>query len=409
MDCGAAGDLLCRVSGWLYELGIDVTQWTPTFRQLGNGLSEFFWRIVELAQAHGEKLFGLAGFSFGVWRWWYYRESVLHKRLQEYLAEQDRRLRQARSDVIEAILRPGPKRQFTDPLFAVGPLRRVLRRRRWNALIGVGTAETQADRSLNRALREVERRLGIAVGALTSLRSQMASAYLLKGAIASARASRARDVATRIDLDDRALIQFRTVLQVHDYERDAQAKEYEAHQLRRLGHLTEAENAYEQLEDLAAWIADDKERKLLLARARRYRAQIAQARAPGGSTNARDLIVEAKNLRSEFAPFRDWESIEQGDLHYVEAFIRSRLHNHHQIEQQQLSLAETSYGNVLLHTPKSRWFFGGGTRRIRATARAGVERVRRARERCNYEVEWLLPGSNNSEQPPSAVGNTGGQ
>ena len=193
MDCGAAGDILCQVSSWLGEIGVDLTQWPPALRQLSVDLSGVFWRIVDLAQIHGEKLFGLAGFSFGVWRWWYYRESVLHKRLQEYLAEQDRRLHQARTYVLEAILRPGPRREFADPLFAVGPLRRLLRQRRWNSAIGFGKVETNADRSLNRALRQIERRLGIAVCALTSLRSQMASAYILKGAIASARASQARD------------------------------------------------------------------------------------------------------------------------------------------------------------------------------------------------------------------------
>ena len=156
MDCGAAGDILCRVSSWLGETGIDLTRLGPALRQLGAGLLDLFRRIVDLAQTHGEKLFGLAGFSFGVWRWWYYRESVLHKRLQEYLAEQDRRLHQARSYVLDAILRPGPRREFADPLFAVGPLRRLLRQRRWNSVTGFGKVETNADRNLNRALREIE-------------------------------------------------------------------------------------------------------------------------------------------------------------------------------------------------------------------------------------------------------------
>ena len=64
--------------------------------------------IAELVGVHFDKLIGLAGFSFGVWRWWYTRERVLHKRL-EYIAEQDRRLEQARADVLEAIHRPGPR------------------------------------------------------------------------------------------------------------------------------------------------------------------------------------------------------------------------------------------------------------------------------------------------------------
>src|SRR3954464_4154732 len=114
MDRGTAGDILCRATSWLGEIGVDLTQWPQTLRQLGADLSGVFWRIVDLAQTHGEKLFGLAGFSFGVWRWWYHRESVLHKRLQDYLAEQDRRLHHARAYVLDALFRPGPKRQFAE-------------------------------------------------------------------------------------------------------------------------------------------------------------------------------------------------------------------------------------------------------------------------------------------------------
>lgn len=419
MDCGTAGDLFCRISNWVGGFGIDLMQWRPVLDQLGTSLSAFFWWIVDLAQKHGEKLFGLAGFSFGVWRWWYYRESVLHKRLQEYLTEQDQRLRHARSDVIEAIMRPGPKRQFTDPLFVVPPLRRVLRRRRWHALIGVGTVETQADRSLDRALREIDRRLGIAVGALTSLRSQMASAYLLKGAIASARASRVRDVFRRTDLDDRALIQFRTALQVHDYERDVQAKEYEAHQLLRLGHLAAADAAYAQLEAFTAWISDDRTRNLTLARAKKCRAQIAQAEAISacaaglqattrspGAIALMNGATGALALRAPFAPFRTWDALEQGEMHYVSAFV---CHHWGAVQQEptQLSFADTTFRQILNQTPSS-WFMNNGARRLRASAQAGLDRVVKARSKEGYETEWLLPRSNEPQQPPAAVGNTGG-
>src|SRR5262249_28492263 len=145
--------------------------------------------------------------------------------------------------------------------------------------------------------------------------AQMASAHMLKGAIAAARASQLRHGPQQIDLDDRALIQFRTVLQVHDYERDVQAKEYEAHQLRKLGHLAEADDAYEQLEALTAWISDERMRNLTLARAKRYRAQIAQRRAISanrGSQTANGLMNGengALPLRALYAPYRSWDAI----------------------------------------------------------------------------------------------------
>jgi hypothetical protein len=394
------------VLAWSRDAGVDLTQWEVLLRQVSLIAFDALQGIIEFVTTHSEKLFGLAGFSFGVWRWWYTRERVLHKRLQEYIVEQDRRLGQARADVLEAIYRPGSKQQFADPLFAVRPLRRILRRRRWNSLFVLRSIETSAERNLKKALEDIERRYGIAVAALTSLRAQMASAHLLQGAIAAARASQSRNLAQRMYSDDKALTCFRTVLQVHDYERDVQAKEYEAHQLRKLGHLAEAQDAYEQLDDLAAWVPDEKARRLILARARRYRAQIVQANAIGGSMGARDLIVEAQNLRSIVGPFSGWEAIEQGHVHYVHAYIRNRLQNH-QIEQRQLSLAETAYRKVLSHTPSSRWFVGGSTKRLRAAAQAGLSRVQEAQKHSRYDTDWLLPPSNDSQQPPTPVSDAG--
>jgi hypothetical protein len=406
MDCALSSDILCRISVWLAEFGVDLTQWLIFLHQAWSSLSAFFWRVAELAGAHAEKLFGLAGFSFGVWRWWYTRERVLHKRLQEYLAEQDERLIQARSYVLDALFRPGPKQQFAEPLFAVGPLRSVLRRRRWDSLLRIGRVEAGAQRNLVKAIRDIERRIETAVTALTSLRAQMASAYLLQGAIASARASQRRNPVQRIDWDDRALIYFRTVMQVHDYERDVQAKEYEAHQLRKLGHLVEAEVAYKQLESVAAWVAEDKKRSFITARARRYRAQIVQAMAPSGSLNARDLIVQALELRSPFGPYRDWDAIEQGDVHCVEAYIRNRL-GHGQVEQEQLSLAGTAYHSVLNRIPSSKWFISSANKRLRVAAQTGLARVDAAQRRNVYDTGWLLPTSQSAQQPAASIGDAG--
>lgn len=420
MDCGVASDFLCRFSAGLLQPSIDMSQWFGALRDTWANTSELFWRIVEFLLAHSEKIFGLAGFSFGVWRWWYTRERVLHKRLLEYLSEQDERLRDARSYVLDAIHRPGPKQQFADPLFAVRPLRRLLRQRRWDALFDFRRIEANAERNLDKALVEIEHRLAIAVGALTSLRAQMASAYLLKGAIASARASERRGTSERIDLDDKALIHFRTVLQVHDYERDVQAKEYEAHQLRKLGHWTEARIAYEQLEGLTAWIPDERTRDLILARGKRYCAQIAQAqtlwdhakglRETSISQVSHGLMMSSTGAlakRAPYSPFRAWEAIEQGECHYVGAFV---CHHYRAVAQEpvQLSLAETTYKNVLNQTPL-RWFMSRGAKRLRVAATAGLERVQRAQIGADYDTAWLLPPSNEPQEPSAPVSNSGSQ
>jgi hypothetical protein len=245
----------------------------------------------------------------------------------------------------------------------------------------------------------------------------MASAYLLKGVIASARASQARNNLRRADLDDHALIQFRTALQVHDYERDVQAKEYEAHQLRRLGHFAEAESAYEQLEDFAAWVQSERERSLVLARARKFRALIIQARVISehsrglrdgpGSAIANNLIASVKERRAPYTPFRGWEALEQGDVHLASAFVYFNLGFSNQ-ELLQLNQAGTAYRSVLGQTP-ARWIMGSASKRLRAAAQAGLDRVANAQARQGYDASWLLPSSEHAQQPPSTIGNPGSQ
>src|SRR5262245_20345063 len=94
MNCGS-NDFLCYVIGLLAQYGLEfsaILKWWPGFED----------RIVGNLQA----ISGLAGFSFGNWKWWYFRERVLHKRLKQYLQHQDARLLNARSYVLEALYKP---------------------------------------------------------------------------------------------------------------------------------------------------------------------------------------------------------------------------------------------------------------------------------------------------------------
>jgi hypothetical protein len=415
MDCGAAGDVACWLAQKWETFSAFLAIWgTPVWL----ACRQVFVSVRSIAEFLGistDKLIALAGFSFGVWRWWYHRERVLHKRLQEYLAEQDRRLQAARSYVLDAIFRPGRRRQFfSDPLFAVRPLRSLLRRRGWDSILGLGKIDTIADRKLDDALGRIERRIETAVATLTALRKQRASAHILKGAIASARAHPMRNRGQRTEFDDHALLQFRTALQVLEQEQDVQAKEYEAHQLRKLGHLSEADESYEQMEEFAAALTDRRTRDLTLACARRRRAEIAQARAifehrrglrgAAGSGNANLLLNGTDGaiaLRVPYGPFREWEAIEQGEIHYLSAFV---YHNLGAVIQApaQLTHAQTAYKRVLVQT--SAWWVVGSKRRLRAAAQAGLERVERAQNRSEYDTDCLLPPSDDPQQPASTIG-----
>ena len=436
MDCGTS-DFACRALVWLREFEIDLTQWDALLRQVWPSASDALRRIVEFLVANSEKIFGVAGFSFGVWRWWYYRESVLHKRLQEYLAEQEKRLHQARSYVLEAILRPGPTRRFAEPLFAVKPLRTLLRRRGWRLFFGIRSIEFGADRLLRKALRKIKSQLATAQSTMTSLHDQNASAHILRGAIASARAGDATSEQRSATLDKKALDDFRFALQVPG-KHLIETKEYEAHQLRRLGHLREAEEAYRDLDALVRRMMPAGEaRDLIRARARRWLASIAQAHAcddlrrglksTAGSTYAYRLMTGQRNasddtddagridatgalpLRAPHGrPFQNWDAIEQGDMLYLSAFICCNL-GFARRERKLLQAAETSYSGVLNQTPSSRWFVGGSTKRLRAAAQAGLARVSEAQRDSKYDAAWLLPRSNDSQEPSSSVSNPGPQ
>lgn len=412
MSCGN-NDLLCYLIGLLAQHGIEITA----------VLKLWPW-IEESVLANLQAIVGLAGFSFGLWKWWYFRERVLHKRLKEYLQHQDERLLHARSYVLEALYKPGAARNFAEPLFAVRPLRRVLRRRGWNSLLSTTKLETGADRLLNKALRHLDSRLDAAEKQIGALRQQQASAHFLKGAIASARVDANRWGASSTKFDYRALDAFRAALQVPGHDADAELVEYEAHQLRKLGYLDDADRHYASLEGRAPSITGPQERDLFLARVKRWRGVIAQAQGvenylsglqtTKGSLNAYNLIhgadgaMSSLNLRSRYAPFQDWSALEQADIHYLAAYI---CHNcdFRGLEPDQLGLADTEYRRILDQASKSRWLQGSNGRRLRKAAEAGLLRVQQARTQKAYDERWLLPPSQPLERPTSEISGSSSQ
>jgi hypothetical protein len=375
MGCGSS-DFLCYSIGLLAQYGIEITailKWWPWIEE----------RVIANLQA----IVGLAGFSFGLWKWWYFRERVLHKRLKEYLQLQDERLLHARSYVLEALYKPGAARTFAEPLFAVRPLRRVLKRRGWSSILFATKLETGADHLLNKALRHLEGRLEAAEKQIGALRRQQASAHFLKGAIASARVDAMPWDASSTKFDYRALDAFRAALQVPGHDAEIELIEYEAHQLRKLGYLSDADQRYEVLEGRAPSIAEPRAHDLFLARAKRWRAVIAQAEAiqrsqanQGGRGSAiADALVRLAggsiSLRARYAPYQGWGGLEQGDVHYFSAFVCSNLGFKVQADVQ-LGLAETEYRRILNSHNEGNWRLSVGRRRLRDAAQAGLLRVR---------------------------------
>lgn len=402
MSCGS-GDIACFLLTLLSEHGVEAShalKWLP-------------W-IEDAVREHIQALIGLAGFSFGIWKWWYYREQALHKRLAEYLADEDRRLRHARQDVLEAINRPAPSQGFAQPLFIVKGLEKVLRKRNWNRILAAPGFEIGAERQLAGALDTLHNRLEVAQGQLDRLHAQQAAAYLLRGAIASARAADTRFNGSAVKLDRKALNEFRSLLQVPGHEENLEAREYEAHQLMRLGLHQQAITAYAQLEQLAKKISSDaKLRDLAIARAKRWRAALVQAlawrdwklgRRPGpGSGTAYALLSadtdSAISLRSGHGPYiGGWDAIDQGDLHYLTAFV-AQNRSFNGAAQTHLGFAEAAYQSVISATHPLAPVFSTKSRRLEGTAQAAMKRIRRAQANADdYDLNWLLPPTEPLEQ-----------
>jgi hypothetical protein len=390
MDCGP-NEPLCQLFDWLTNHSHAIRQ---TFELIDSLWDEAGGQIIKFLKEHGEKLIAIASFSFGVWRWWIYRERILHKRLEEYIRESDARLGPASAQTVEAILRPGRTAVLPQPAFAI-ELQDILGRNGFSSPLGLSSVERRAERQLAGALRSIRNRQQIARAALESLLEQQTQVHLLAGAIATSRARRKPDRPHAWRDDHAALREFRMVLQFPTHDRDAIAKECEAFQLLRLGKRPEAWQAYVELENFAGTLPDQRQRDLTIARAKRFRAQILQADAgDAGALAAWNLIANnqdpqcAVHLRGRYGDFIEWEAIEQAEIHFIAAWVAHMLGFGNE-EPSHLSRAETAYNDVLANLPRRPWLVSFAKKRLREEARAGLRRVHRA-QADYYDKDWLL-------------------
>lgn len=227
VDCSE--DIVCQLLDWFSSSGYVLRESFHILDGLWNKAGGFF-------AEHGEKIVAALSFSFGVWRYWIYREKVLHKRLEEYIRESDERLGPTTSRMMSAILRPGRSAALPQPAFAL-ELNEILDAQHWRKMFGVTPVGRQAERQLQRALLEIRKRERTVSDAARSLQRQRAEAHMLRGAVAASRARAMTNDKARGKLDGRALREFQSALQIDTHRRDAEAKECEAFQFLRLGQL----------------------------------------------------------------------------------------------------------------------------------------------------------------------------
>jgi hypothetical protein len=106
MECGAE-DFACLLAAWLKENDYLVTVLTKWLGDAGSQSAGAIGVLSVILKLHGEKLIALAGLSFGFYKWWVYREKILHERLKEYLSQDKRTLGFGLANILGSLSFPG--------------------------------------------------------------------------------------------------------------------------------------------------------------------------------------------------------------------------------------------------------------------------------------------------------------
>lgn len=386
MECGSQ-DALCELTAWLSENELIGPWLVEVIGRFGAQAQGIAGSIAQFVRDYGQSIVGLVGVSFGFWRWWRYREHILHRRLAEYLRENDARLATGTADLIELIQRPAPGQQFKDPLFIDDDLRTVLRERNWDKSVFALSVETSADWQLSKAIESIQRRLSTAMASMASLHRQLTSAHAIRGAIAASSADRSGDR----EAHSRALSFFQSALRVPGNDGNLLVKELEAHQMRKLG--LPSEEAYEALAELASTLENERGRNFQTGRLKRYLAEAVQSGDPryayqllAADDEKAQQFPGALLLKLRCEPLDVWERLEKADAHYLAAFCAKRS-GYPVAEPNQLKEAEAEYGRIRISLGNRRL---GPIKflRLRARVRAGARRVANAKNGF-YEKNWL--------------------
>ena len=405
------GSAWCQFFSWLIEHSHDVElAGYPVARLLetifGSGNA-----VVGFATENFKEILSFSVGAFGIWKWWVYREAILHQRLSAFITESDARLAPTYRDVVRVVSRPDRRTKLRQPAYAY-ELARILKRNRWEPVLRMDGGTHFVERQLTNAIRSIDSRMEIAEKSLNSLRQQRAAAETINAAIAASRAARARDQVKANKLDQEALDAYRRVLQLPSHKIDVLAREGEALHLLRLGQFASAAEKYRQLEVLANDITDERQRAFTLSRTKVAQALILQAESPGGSWTAYELVTchnlnSSISVRMPFQPLHGWDAIEHAEIAYAGAFLAHKL-KFVIIEAEHRAIAREHYQRVVDANSTTAARLSNAGRQLRRAGLAGIARITRAENDREYDMATLfqqtvgIGSANNNTAPPAA-------
>lgn len=356
MTACESGELICLALDWWNFFVIQVAFALATVWAVISRYVPFANLVVDRAAAGVNYLFSwlgererlqafgtLAGITFGIYKWWYNRENMLMRRMLDVLRDRDRRLGNIRQDAVSAITTPGPNVKHTVPLFVVGKLQKVLRRRRWLPLLRTQKLPTVTDRALQKAAARLNKLIGAAEKIAASRRSELFSAHMLQGALASARSERYPKSELQAAQNNIARRHFEQALGIPGFGSDRIARECLGVQFMKLREFDKAVEIFDALEEGEANL-DEHVTAVLAGRAAYFLGLCAaKTDAPKASTNANGHLIRAVGYLEPQGPFSDVrQQFHFARTHELHACVRGHL-GFSTVEAVSLTLAQESY------------------------------------------------------------------
>ena len=280
---------------------------TGALTQAHGAVERAFPSLETLAKLAGLAITLLSG-AYAIYQKIYFAEFNMKTRLREFLERQELRLNESNKYLAKALLRPNPDRDLESPIFTSKTLKPALKRFNW-------IKRRSLDGSLEKKLADLSEQLELSNKRQDGYKRHMAQAYLLKGAIAAARAPEAAvegGVEARNDYNVEALQYFQKAFELSD-EKDTEALEYVGHQQVRLGNYGVALQTFKRLEEMYTRTGTPLDQ----ARALKFQAQVCEFRQPPRPHPANAILGAALTVLPADAP-----DLEKAEIHEM----RGRVH-----------------------------------------------------------------------------------
>jgi tetratricopeptide (TPR) repeat protein len=310
--------------GWLGEAPHNVML---QFWTLGAGFVAVYYELFDRMGKVLAPFVAIASGGYAIYQKWHYAGRNMHLRLQEFLAREETRLRDADKKLDASAVRPGPARSFKSPIFDEASLATILSEMGWGTLTWrslFSSRMQRAEQEVERATTELQQQLDLWDQRKRDYQHRLMQAYLVKGALAARRAAKIK-AAGGDDREDNqaALTAFERAIDVNPDAPDPLAVEFAAHQRVRLGDYSGGSADFGRLLNLVANASAPSAR----ARALKFQAEILEfGNGPQPNVNsATQLLNSAIDL---LPPQRTRSDVEDAaELHEMQGRVRSKRPN----------------------------------------------------------------------------------